>query len=425
MNVLGIDVNRPPKRAKATYAILKDSLDKTLAEMEQWQKRFDPSWYLVLRLQDRRVDRKLQDAPWKSKVMKTATNVRDVIASNTRRPATQIFLPENDLQSATIGQLAFTTARTMRRTPLSRLHIIDTIQCGTGVMYDHRRKGIRDFARKLNAAEPSELALLNCTGVVARKDGYQYELIFQLPDGMTDPRSLRYCLDSGVSRYSLSDRMQLATQLATAVCSVHTFGFVHKNIRPENIIVLRTRGSTMGSAFLLGFTEVRLETGFTQLIGSSRWEEDLYRHPQRQGHRIKDRYIMQHDIYSLGVCLLELGLGSPFVRYSVGANGYEEAKPATYTFGKHHRPGMEKGEAIQKELVALTKQSLAISMGNKYANIVLTCLTCLDKNNENFGEESEFQDDDGVLVAVRYIEKVSLIRYEEPTAAHIIRSWQS
>jgi hypothetical protein len=45
-------------------------------------------------------------------------------------------------------------------------------------------------------------------------------------------------------------------------------------------------------------------------------------------------------------------------------------------------------------------------MGDKYTDIVVTCLTCLDESNTDFGDDSEFEDADGVLIGVRYIEKV-------------------
>jgi hypothetical protein len=45
-------------------------------------------------------------------------------------------------------------------------------------------------------------------------------------------------------------------------------------------------------------------------------------------------------------------------------------------------------------------------MGTKYTQVVETCLTCLDPENTDFGDEEEFQDADGILVGVRYIEKV-------------------
>ncbi len=41
--------------------------------------------------------------------------------------------------------------------------------------------------------------------------------------------------------------------------------------------------------------------------------------------------------------------------------------------------------------------------------MVLTCLNCLDKTDENvFGSESNFEDKDGVTVAVRFSETVKL-----------------
>jgi hypothetical protein len=45
-------------------------------------------------------------------------------------------------------------------------------------------------------------------------------------------------------------------------------------------------------------------------------------------------------------------------------------------------------------------------MGWKYTKIVLSCLTCLDKTDNGFGGEDQFVDEDGILVAIRYIEIV-------------------
>jgi hypothetical protein len=46
------------------------------------------------------------------------------------------------------------------------------------------------------------------------------------------------------------------------------------------------------------------------------WDRNVYRHPLRQGDRPAEAYRMQHDIYSLGVCLLEIGLWESFVEYT-------------------------------------------------------------------------------------------------------------
>ncbi|KAI9706290.1 MAG: hypothetical protein M1820_004865 [Bogoriella megaspora] len=46
--------NRLPKRVK--YAWVKESLDKAIEDMEEWQRRADPSWYLIMKIADRQVD---------------------------------------------------------------------------------------------------------------------------------------------------------------------------------------------------------------------------------------------------------------------------------------------------------------------------------------------------------------------------------
>ena len=45
-------------------------------------------------------------------------------------------------------------------------------------------------------------------------------------------------------------------------------------------------------------------------------------------------------------------------------------------------------------------------MGERYEEIVVNCLTCLDKDNADFGDQRDFEDADGVVVGARYIEKV-------------------
>jgi hypothetical protein len=46
-------------------------------------------------------------------------------------------------------------------------------------------------------------------------------------------------------------------------------------------------------------------------------------------------------------------------------------------------------------------------MRTQYSDVVETCITCLDPANEKFGDEREFEDEDGICVGVRYIEKAS------------------
>jgi serine/threonine protein kinase len=187
---------------------------------------------------------------------------------------------------------------------------------------------------------------------------------------------------------------------------VHTSGFVHKSIRPETIIVFQEKGSLLGPSFLIGFERFRPGGAGTLLAGDASWEKNLYRHPKRQGLQPEDRYVMQHDIYSLGVCLLEIGLWNSFVCLD----------------GDSLQPGPELESITEalltKKSAVLIKQTLVLMasnrlpglMGQRYADLALACLTCLDPGDTNlFGKETDLEDDDGIVVGVQYIEKVCSI----------------
>ena len=82
----------------------------------------------------------------------------------------------------------------------------------------------------------------------------------------------------------------------------------------------------------------------------------------------------------------------------------------------------------QDVLVSLARAVLPRRMGTKFARIVEICLTCLDEENADFGDEREFQDAVGVLVGVRYIEKVRFMDtlYPAPKVTYGFRCcWNS
>jgi hypothetical protein len=391
------------KRLK--YALfLKEYLDKAIVDMESWRKLFDPSWYLIMRVSGQHVDKELSRPIKEDKSMKSASGIRDLLKENPQQTIS-VFLPENGLDSATFLDMPFSSAKLVQRAHSKSWLILDSVSCDFLQNIDQRKKAVRDLATKLTRADPSKFALLKCAGVVAEKGLDNFQLVFNTPEHMSNAQTLRASLLSGNDHHSLSDRFRLATQLATAVCSVHTFGLVHKSIQPENIVVFQDQDSALGSAFLIGFDKVRPEEGRTRLTSDVAWEKNLYRHPQRQGFKLQDPFVMQHDIYSLGVCMLEIGLWKTFVQYSSLTSGPIPSQD--YNFGAEKPDTASYPDFVKERLLSLARDLLPRHMGSKYANIVQTCLTCLDKGNEDFGDESEFQDRDGVLIAVRYIEKVS------------------
>lgn len=112
---------------------------------------------------------------------------------------------------------------------------------------------------------------------------------------------------------------------------------------------------------------------------------------------------MQHDIYSLGVCLLEVGLWTSFVQYK----GSRPLLGPGLPIGEFlcDRDGRRSAEQIKQTLLEIAESRLPVLMGKIYANVVVSCLTCLDRDG-SFGNKAELEDEDGILVGVRYIEKV-------------------
>ncbi|KAJ5442984.1 hypothetical protein N7445_004735 [Penicillium cf. griseofulvum] len=266
------------------YAPTREKIDRTIEDLKEWQSLFDPSWYLIMKLTDNKVDSGL------SKYQKSsAIDFEDPIAP----------------------------AQSLRR------------------------------ALNPRAANP--------------------------------PSDMNHT-------HSLSDRFKLANELTKAVHSIHLFGFVHKNIRPETILLLGSDKSSLGPAFLIGFDSFRMASGKTLRKGEASWERCLYQHPDRIGTVSSKDYIMQHDIYSLG---------------STSASNDNAPTPARASI-----LGMDRGLYFQKHLLFLAQGELRKRIGTRYSEVVVTCLTCLDPGNVDFGTEADFEDDDGIEVGARYIEKV-------------------
>jgi hypothetical protein len=168
----------------------------------------------------------------------------------------------------------------------------------------------RRLAAKLQAVEPDAFGILQCYDVVKTTDSSKnmisFEIVFEVPAASAgQPLSLRGQLASSIGP-TLTERMKLARQLAAAVSHINNYEFVHKNIRPENLIGFN----------LIGFQQVRTVNDQTYSRGDDAWDRDLYRHPDRQGQNPQEKYNISHNMYSLGVCLLEIGVWSPFVEHT-------------------------------------------------------------------------------------------------------------
>ncbi|KAJ2986369.1 hypothetical protein NUW58_g5063 [Xylaria curta] len=96
---------------------------------------------------------------------------------------------------------------------------------------------------------------------------------------------------------------------------------------------------------------------------------------------------MQHDIYSLGACLLEIGLWESFIRYDETGKQAASGTVPTNGIGTN---GVAHPLNTHASLLTLAKNKLPKHMGG----------------NVNFSDEREFADEDGIIVGVKYVEKI-------------------
>lgn len=428
-----------PEVKKLKYALFKSKVAEAISELEQWQQIFDPSWFLMLKIADTQVDSLLaaaaasaEKAPSSSTSLPAAQSMRRVIHHSPVNIASPNAMTFKGLEPGSICPIPFSTTSTALRAGTQQLVLLDPVACASGTSADAMARGIQGFAFSLRRADPLTSGLLSCKGILnadqndasaaaettSLSNSTGLAFIFRLPDTHPNPESLRSRLLGGPDRAhdSLSERLALARRMAAAVSYVHLYGFVHKNIRPETILLLHRSPPGQGggglageTAALVGFDVLRDAEGSTSRVGDDDWEKNLYRHPQRQGVALQFDYEMRHDIYSLGVCLLEVGLWASFVDYYGTGDGRPGLGPGLGVSGDYLTGTelLKDPEKVRERLLSLARSPpLRRQMGTLYAKVVETCLTCLERDNVDFGDEKEFHGGDGVAVGVRYIKKV-------------------
>lgn len=386
----------------------KGSLEAAIAKFAEWHNILHPLLYLLLRSSDPRIDQQiLAENAGSSKTISTVQNLKralTALATGMQNPV--IFVPDAQYYSG--RQLIRYTAVRIKRLSGNRRIIIDSISCeGPGGRFVPQ--DVRNLAGVLREVDPMTFGILACTGVVKIKDSkgqcIRLEMVFDVPQGLENPRSLRdllLSLDIENESHPINVRIQLAKQLARTVLFVHSANFVHKNFRPETIIIFDHRDNRnineIGAPFLVGFHKVRAASGQTERMGDNAWEQNIYRHPTRQGQHPEEIYNMQHDIYSLGVCLLEIALWKSFVRWN--ASGKPSMTPESGRLLNGNTTPFD----TKDKLVKMAREVIPKRLGTRYTEVTISCLKCLDDGD---GCGSGLLAEDNIPIGASYIEKVS------------------
>jgi hypothetical protein len=425
---------------KTTYVYRKSALDEVIRDLESWQRRFDPTWYLSIKTAAPIIDEELAKAKKSEQASSgkqltarkspysTAKGLRNALSPEFGSRI-NIFLPAAQMETLDIPFSVAKAART--GTGDDRWYIIDSVSCSNAFDAKSLSKDVRDLAARLSQADPFEFGLLSCKGVMypdPKQRDPAFQFVLRIPQGMEVLQSLRQLLLNSDEHISLSRKFRIAVELAKSVSSVHMFNFVHKSLRPESVLCFEDPQSSQSRTFLVGFDGFRSADGGTNLIGDIDWDKNVYRHPLRQGNHPVEAFKMQHDIYSLGVCLLEVGLWQSFVGYSPGAVRPQACTSQVYTdftaWLQKTREITASATSAQNSflnavafrlrdyLVELAKEKLPHRMGDQFTEIVLTCLTCLDDSDDGQQAQAVVTSSEDLPVAVEFVERI-LLRLEQ------------
>ena len=200
-------------------------------------------------------------------------------------------------------------------------------------------KRVNQVAAFLQNMGPA-LHSLQCRGFVEDKTEDRYGYVFDLPAELdpsspatqlsgSDPtaansqplclKTLRQMLGQ-FKLPSLNFRLRMAVILLENLLNLHTSGWLHKEFRSENILLIGPSDGfkdmvvtdpSMLSVYIAGYITSRMDhpSEMTEPL-EPELEADLYRHPALLSNTTKS-YQKSFDVFSVGCILLEIGLWSP------------------------------------------------------------------------------------------------------------------
>ncbi|KAF3066386.1 hypothetical protein GL218_09150 [Daldinia childiae] len=171
-----------------------------------------------------------------------------------------------------------------------------------------------------NPENPERLQLPASLGYVHDPDSTRFGLVFESPVS-TDTLGSRslYARLQTTLKPSLTTRLDIARRLTTSLKYLHVSRWLHKGLRSDNILFLTPSYTSWTPFCLSGFDYSRpADPDEATELPTDRREHDLYRHPDVQFDVPRDGeygYEEKHDVYSLGVILMEIGLWQPIHQF--------------------------------------------------------------------------------------------------------------
>ncbi|KAH9878167.1 hypothetical protein J1614_003384 [Plenodomus biglobosus] len=197
--------------------------------------------------------------------------------------------------------------------------------------------------------------------------------------------------DTGDGPPRLEERYAVAYHLCHTVFNQHVSGWVHKSLRPANVILIPN--STRDSEFLQigrGYTQKPYLKGFelsrkvatpSLRIPEVDSDADVYVHPDRRGKRIITEFHPVHDMYALGVLLIEIGTGLPILE------SIRQLKCPSAS------------RIYEDDTKRVAKEKLPGNLGTRYAECAIRCL----EGYHGFQVHHRYRDNTDLITAFRML----------------------
>ena len=184
----------------------------------------------------------------------------------------------------------------------------------------------------------------------------------------------------------LESRTDLAIQLVRALSYIHAVSWVHKSFRSGNIVLCLTEKSDKVVPLIVGFHRARHICAASNKEEVLLWDSIVYRHPDRWMESNNPEFRPEYDIYSLGVVLLEIGLGK-LARSIVPPPKFLDA-PTSGSLSSGESQSKENSESVTHVSSPMTKQEagqiinaflreskqLKHKQGSTFSDIVHRCI---------------------------------------------------
>lgn len=251
------------------------------------------------------------------------------------------------------------------------------------------KRRILQLAALLHQRRSNRFRTLPCHGFFRDSTKSRYGFVFDvLPGRVRKPINLLEILiakpmvKNSDPRPALERRYALSLSLAIALSQFHTVGWVHKSLRSENVLFFPSEASKSGISelrdpYIVGFEFARENPGLSeQAYGDIDIRQELYKHPEQWGQPTR-KFQQMHDVYSLGVVLLEIGLWRPVSRLE--QNGFQNVH-------------LKERSDVQALLIRQAKDKLPFYAGISFAKVVERCLSGDFESEQSFSVQENASD---------------------------------